>query len=110
MDIIVTLSAGIEWQDYRLELEKAAAGEDLNFKVGSFPKDCMVGERCYLVWRKWVRGYMVITGFEEKSFNCTTTGKQWKGKFIVRSGKFHPVEPVEYKGFQGWRYYEEGEV
>jgi hypothetical protein len=41
----------------------------------------------------------------EKNFDCTTTGKAWKGKFIERSGPFHKIEPIQMKGFQGFRYF-----
>lgn len=40
----------------------------------------------------------------EKEFNCTTTGRKWKGKFIERTGKFHYIIPVSMTGFQGFRY------
>ena len=41
----------------------------------------------------------------EKSFDCTTTGKEWAGKFISRSGPFHKLKnPIPQEGFRGFRY------
>ncbi len=42
---------------------------------------------------------------DEKSFDCTTTGKHWEGKFIQRTGVFHKIDPIPIKGFQGFKYY-----
>lgn len=106
MDIVVTLPASIKWSDYQKEL-LLAEDEDsvINFKVSSFPTNCSVGDKCYLCYKGAIRGWMKIVGFSEKPFQCTTTGKQYKGKFIQRSGKFYYIEPIAMKGFQGYRYY-----
>ena len=40
-----------------------------------------------------------------KSFDCTTTGEHWEGKFIQRTGGFHKIDPIPMKGFQGFRYF-----
>lgn len=46
-------------------------------------------------------------GSGEKSFNCTTNGTDWSGKFISRSGPFHRLDaPIPCKGFRGFRYIE----
>ena len=31
-------------------------------------------------------------------------GSSQSGKFVSRSGKFHQIDPVKCKGFQGFRY------
>ncbi len=103
-DIIITLPATIRWEDYEKELAAAEAGDTLNFKVSNFPKGTQEGSRCYLVHQGFVRGWMLISGTEYKNFQCTTTGNQWNGKFIMRTGKFFKVEPVPWKGFQGFHY------
>jgi hypothetical protein len=48
---------------------------------------------------------MKIVGMEEKEFTCSTTGNKLKGKFIMRSGKFNKIEPIQMKGFQGFKYF-----
>jgi len=103
-DIIITLPKNIKWGDYEKELEKAKNGEIMNFKVSNFPKT-KKGNKCYICHDGYIKGYMIIYGLEEKDFICTTTGKHWKGKFIQRTGDFYKINPVPYKGFQGFRYY-----
>ena len=103
MDIIITIPKSISWSDYQKELDAAEAGEIMNFKVSNFPK-CEVGDKCYVVYDGYIRGYMFISGMSEKEFDCTTTGNGWSGKFIERTGQFHYIEPIPMKGFQGFRY------
>lgn len=105
--IIVTLPSTIEWNDYEKELDSVKDGDNvMNFKVSNFPKGIKVGDKCYVTHRGFVKGWMEIVGFSKKSFNCTTTGKNWNGKFIERSGKFHYIDKeIPYKGFQGFRYF-----
>lgn len=104
IDIIITIPKSISWKDYEKELAKVRDGSQvMNFKVSNFPKT-KSGNRCYLVHNGEVKGWMKIVGVSEEEFTCTTTGKQWKGKFIKRSGPFHYIEPLEIKGFQGFRY------
>lgn len=103
--ILVTLPKTVSWEDYEKELRKGAAGEILNFKVPNFPLRVGRGDRCYIAHKGFIKGWMEITGFSEGSFICTTTGKRRYGKFIQRSGEFHPVEAkVECGGFQGFKY------
>ena len=106
-NIIVTLPSNVSFEDYKKELKEVIDGDKvLNFKVSTFPKNTKVGDRCYLIYSGNIIGWMTIVGFDEKEFNCDTTGKLWKGKFIQRSGKFNEIEPIPYKGFQGFRYIE----
>lgn len=104
--IAITLPANIEWSDYERELDRVKDGREvLNFKVSFLPKNCQIGDRCYLIWRNKVRGWMPITGLVKNGqFYCTTTHKLWKGSFIQRSGQFHPTREVPRRGFQGFRY------
>ena len=106
--IIVTLPSRIEWSDYERELRKAANyNYALNFKVHSFPNGIRKGDKCYVVHKGYVIGWMEITGFSQEPFVCTTTGRKWQGKFIQRSGPFHYIqEKIPYKGFQGFRYFD----
>lgn len=109
-DIIVTLPSSIEWEDYQKELDAVKDGKlVMNFKVPFLPKKDMRSQidKCWLVWRGHIVGWQQVCGFVDGgSFDCTTTGEHWDGCFIQRTGPFHPLdEPVEMKGFQGWRYF-----
>ena len=106
MDIIITLPSNVEWEDYEKELKEVEDGKNiLNFKVNNFPKLSKVGDKCYLNYKGNIIGWMYITGLSEKDFICNITGKEWKGKFIERSGKFNKINPIPMKGFQGFRYF-----
>jgi len=105
-DIIITLPAKIEWNEYQKELDMVKDGTNvLNFKVSYFPKETGIGSKCYLIHRGVIKGWMLIVGFEEKDFVCEVTGNKWSGKFIQRSGMFYPISPIPMKGFQGFRYF-----
>lgn len=105
--IVITLPSNIRWEDYEKEIDKVKNYSNvLNFKVHNFPKGITVGGKCYVVYDGRVMGWMEIVGFSEKSFECNTTGKQWNGKFIERSGPFHYIDKhIKMKGFQGFRYF-----
>jgi len=106
--LIVTLPSSVNWADYERELRKVANYKHvLNFKVHNFPKGIHEGDKCYVVHDGFVKGWMEIVGFSEEPFTCSTTNKQWCGKFIQRSGPFHYLkETIPYKGFQGFRYFD----
>lgn len=110
MDIVITLPQKIEWEDYQSELDDVADGSGvLNYRIPgtSFTLNPGQGNRCYLVWRGKVRGWMLITGIDCKAdgFTCQTTGRWWPpGVYIQRSGPFHRLKnPIPMKGFRGWR-------
>jgi len=105
--IIVTLPSNISWEEYEKELDKVKNYDEvMNFKVYNFPKGINRGDKCYIVHKGFVKGWMKIIGFSEKEFKCTTTGKDYKGKFIERSGPFHYIDKeIPMKGFQGFRYF-----
>lgn len=109
--LAITLPKSVKWSDYEKELAKVADGsEEINFRISSKPTKVDVGDRCYVVYDGYVRGWMTITDISEKEFRCTTTQKEWnKGWFVSRSGKFHYLDkPYPMKGFQGYRYVREG--
>ena len=104
-DIIITIPKSIDWNEYQKELDAVKDyGQVMNFKVNNFPKT-KSGNKCYLLYNGFIIGWMEIFGLSEKDFECTTTGKNWKGKFIERSGPLHKIEPIPMKGFQGFRYF-----
>lgn len=107
--IIITLPSEGSWEMYKEELSMVADySQTLNFKVPHLPKGIKSGDKCYIIHKGFIMGWMEIVGLSEKEFNCTTTGKSWGGKFIERSGPFHELEnKPKMKGFQGFRYFSE---
>ncbi len=106
-DIIITIPKTIKWSEYQKELDEAENGAVMNFKVNHFPKESGVGADCWIIYDGMLIGSMKISGFVEHAFTCSTTGKEWEGKFIQRTGKLEKVlGRVPMKGFQGWRYFE----
>ena len=106
MDWAITLPKNIEWEDYEQELLFV---EDwtgvLNYRV-PFKVGVKEGDRCFLVWRGQVRGWMEIMGIDHcpDGFACEVTGKQWPpGYYVQRSGPFHKVDGPAMTGFQGIR-------
>ena len=105
-DIVITIPSSIKWDDYEIELKTVSDFSSvINFKVSNFPTKTSIGNKCYLCYKGNIIGWMLIVGFKEKEFNCTTTGIKWAGKFIERSGPFNYLkQPIPMKGFQGYRY------
>lgn len=107
-DIVITIPSTISWSDYQRELNAVKDySQVMNFKVSNFPKKTKIGNKCYLCYKGYVIGWMEIVGMQEKEFTCTTSGKQYKGKFILRSGPFNKITPIKMSGFQGFRYFSE---
>jgi hypothetical protein len=107
---MITLPQQIEWTSYQLELDAAAKGAILNFRVPRNIKNVKAGDRCYVVWRGKVRGYHIVSAlfFSNTSWICSTTGGEWPaGQYVQRSGKFFEVDGEEIKGFQGIRRYKD---
>jgi len=90
--IAVTVPKSIKWSDYEKELFAACSDQTLNYKVKHFPECLIPGKsKCFIVHEGLVKGFMHVSGLSEKQFTCTTTGKQWHGKFIERTGRFYPT-------------------
>lgn len=106
-DIIITLPYNTSWDEYAKELRKVADySQVMNFKVANFPKGVDQNSRCYIVHQGFIKGWMKVVGFTTRPFTCSTTGKEWDGKFIQRSGPFHEItEKLPMRGFQGFRYF-----
>ena len=108
LDIVITLPSSIEWSDYEKELFVVEdETQVLNFKVSKLPTNAKIGNKCYICYRGNIIGWMKIVGLiSNTNFDCTTTGSNWNGNFIQRSGKFNKLEtPIPMKGFQGFRYF-----
>lgn len=113
MNWVLTIPKKVKWSDYEKELATVEDGSQvMNYKTRYIPKGMSQGDRCYIVHDGKVRGWMKITGVEDRSepWECTTTGKTWPaGKYIQRSGAFHKVDGPEMTGFRGIRKYETSE-
>jgi hypothetical protein len=107
MDIMITIPSSTKWETYKKELDIVADGSNvMNFKVSSFPKKANINDKCYIIHKGYICGYMYISGFSEEGFTCGVTGKNYNGKFIQRTGKFYKLDhPIPQKGFQGFRYF-----
>lgn len=107
VDIIITIPQTIKWEDYQKELDKSKKGEILNFKVPFLPKNITLNKsKCYICYQGNIIGYHYISGLVNHRFKCTTTGKQWDGNFIQRTGEFHLLDnPIPHKGFRNFKYY-----
>lgn len=109
--IAVTIPSSVDWNDYEREIDAVRDGSHcMNFKVPFLPakeRRDRIG-RCYIVHRGKVKGWQRVCGFVEgKRFTCTTTGKEWEGNFIQRTGEFHRLgKDVGMKGFRGWRWFD----
>ena len=104
MGIMITIPSTVTWKQFAEELRRAAEGEHLNYQVQAFPLHANVGDRCYICYRGYLRGWHEIVAFSEKAFTCTTTGKEYAGKFIERTGKLQTDGKILMAGFRGFRY------
>lgn len=106
--LIITLPENVNWLDYEKEFKKTANYKHcLNFKVHNFPRGIHKGDKCYVVYKDVIQGWMEIVDFSKETHTCSQTNKQWDSKYIQRSGPFHYLnEKIPYKGFQGFRYFD----
>lgn len=110
MDIVVTIPKTRKkiW----LEEIKDANENDLEllFALPTLPKMATKGDKCYVCLDGQVIGYHTIKDIKwVNGFTCETTGKYWMaGVYAIRSGSsWTPLDdPIQMKGFQGFRYYE----
>ena len=106
MDWLVTIPKTVDFRKYIREINTAAEQSLVsNYRVRSFPLEMKKGDRCFVVHKGLVRGWMEIVGWiESDGFRCESTGRWWPSdKYIQRAGKFHPHMGPEIKGFRGVR-------
>lgn len=104
-DWVITIPQTVKWEDYQRELDAAAdCSQTMSYRL-PHRVGVDVGDRCFVVWRGLVRGWMcIVNAGNMPAFKCTTTGVEWPaGFFINRSGPFHPVQGPAMKGFRGIR-------
>lgn len=111
-DIIVTWPKVKPLDDYVAELQSAAENRlEINFRVPHPP--LKRPHRCYIVHSNYVRGWNVVIdvvwrgeGEVARVGSDAFAGFWPAGYYIVRDPEWHPVKPIEMRGFQGWRYFD----
>lgn len=66
------------------------------------------GDRVFYSENGFLTGFAVIKRFERKyQQTCSTTGRRWPDGWYVYMDAltWQWIEPIPYKGFQGWRYF-----
>lgn len=111
MDIAITWPKSRPLESYLAELKKAAdAGLVINFKVPTWPKRIKEGERCYIVYDGFVRGYNNILGVDSKDdvIDPITGQRMAPGVYVVREPTFYDTGSphVAIDSFRGYRYVE----
>lgn len=105
-DWVITIPKTIAWSEYQKELDACADDEEmvLSYRL-PFKPSAKPGEKCYVVHDGYIRGYQTIDNVEHiEGFECLTTKKHWRdGWYIVRSGMFHKIKPIQMTGFRGIR-------
>jgi hypothetical protein len=104
--IVITIPKTTDWEEYKKELDAVADwSQVMNFKVANVPTKLSKGNRVYLCYNGQIIGWQTFVGIYKGEFTCTTTGKDWKGGFIQRSGPFHYLkQPIPCNGFRGFKY------
>lgn len=109
-DWIVTLPRHVEWGDFERDLDAVRDGSRLlNHRIPRAPEGMRAGDRCYLVWRGRVRGWMRIVAVADQAegFRCEATGREFPaGVYVQSAGEFHRVDGPAMQGFHGVRRYE----
>jgi len=71
------------------------------------PIDLAVGSKIFYVDNGYIRGFAVVDSIQNGSIICSTTGKRFNNYlFFMRADSWKWIEPIAYKGFQGFRYFE----
>ncbi len=114
MDLLITIPKTVKWGRWLDECwDTVRYGGTLNYRISTsfnrLPKVTLGknDDRVYVVHDGRIRGYHHLQAIRFlDAFTCQTTLKNWPaGYYLVRSGPFHPIEPIPHRGFQGWRYY-----
>ena len=110
MDIIITCpdtqGEGIE---KLCEFYKNESGI-LYFRVPTVPKNCFVGDKCYIVSKGMVIGYHLMCGMgyvDQEEASQLSHGNWNEGNYIMRNADTWTEldSKIDMKGFQGFRYY-----
>jgi len=112
MNIIVTTPVN-ESINAKLEAEKVKQeGGGLYFRrFSTLPKHLNVGDKVFYTEAGYIRGYALVCNIVDKLAvgKCSTTGRDYpKGYYVfMDASTWKWVKPVPYKGFQGFRYFDQ---
>jgi len=113
-DWVITVPKKIKWEDYMREVKDAEERNlILNFRVRAIPKDMNPGDRIFVLWNGFIRGWMRLdsTTHIEGYFVCSTTGLEWgPGWYLQRVPPWHAIKPIPMVGFRGVRRLEGAHV
>jgi hypothetical protein len=78
------------------------------FRTFKYKPKVEAGDKIYFVEAGAIKGYGIVREVSSASATkCDVTGREWKGKYIVKYDTWHWLKaPVEFKGFRGIRYIE----
>ena len=114
-DWLITIPKTIPWSTYQRELNAVADSiGELAYRLypvndigrsRSRSRAVQPGERCFVVWNGYIRGWQEIVGMREsEGFLCQATRRWWSpGIYLVRTGPFHRIKPIPHQGFRGIR-------
>ena len=92
------------------------AGEGFYFRrFGTLPLSLATGIRIFYVEDGYVRGFATVSEVHDSSSHsvqCTTTGCDWAPGIyaVMPADTWQWVKPIPYKGFQGFRYFDDSDV
>lgn len=109
MDIVLTWPKHRTYESYKEQLKLAdSRGDQILFRVSSFPARSQAGDRVYMVHDGLVRGWSKLLLFtdDDRPRDPVSGELMDPGKYIVRSAKWHelPGPLPKMRGFQGFRY------
>jgi hypothetical protein len=111
--LVLTWPRSRPLESYLAELREAEARDlVINYRVASRPR-VEAGGRCYMAHGGALRGWSEILGIEERGRHEVRdpAGGYWPpGIYVVRSPRWHAIEPVPMRGFQGYRYLPEANL
>lgn len=109
MDIIVTTPKK-EINNAAKEAKEALDGKVTHYfrTFRKFPTKLNKGDKVFYIEDGYIRGYAVVDSIENQSPSdlvCLTTERKWIGNRIhMRCDSWIWIEPIKYKGFQGFKY------
>lgn len=99
------------WQHVEPQLRECVDEENLwTFSCRYFPRESGPGALCFVVHSGYVRGYFTVLEFFEGAVYRTTAKDEqleYKEGKKVKLVTLRPLsQPIEYTGFQGYKYTE----
>jgi hypothetical protein len=74
------------------------------WSIKKIPKKLLLGDRVYFTHNNFINYYHFFEGIEENIY-CQVTGRTWYGLNLKLRCPKIIIEPIPYRGFQGFRYY-----